>query len=150
MFKVIGQKSEKFGILDTDDNTTEYYTLKDAYNLSKKYNLSISGLDYSIRKSLDYCVTDFLKALQNGYSSNSEVNTLSATASVRSWGNWVKPKFCYDSDADEEDYDWKELDSQSCKRLELIVHELRKKYPQCEINVQTGEKEYIYLNVNIK
>lgn len=65
---------------------------------------------------------------------------------VRDWGDWEVPP----DEEDDGDYDWKQMTRETSKQLRTIITAARTKYPDFEIGVQSGEKNWIYIDVTPK
>ena len=69
-------------------------------------------------------------------------------ASIRDWGEWKNPEYSEYSDYEEEDYDWKELSTESYKKLLAIVDNYNKEY-NTKIEISIGEKNWIYFYIRV-
>lgn len=67
--------------------------------------------------------------------------------SVRNWGEWELPN---DVDPDEEDYDWEVMTDKTSKALGELIKKWRAEYPDFNIWVDSGEKNWIYIQVTPK
>lgn len=65
---------------------------------------------------------------------------------LRDWGAWQNPDDAYD----EEDYDWQELTPEWRKKLRAYADQVEKKYPNLNIRIGTGEKNWVEISVENK
>lgn len=66
-----------------------------------------------------------------------------AHSGIRYWGNWETPPDVYD----DEDYDWQVLTRKSREALTKYVDQIKKQYPGFDIDISTGEKNWIEILV---
>jgi hypothetical protein len=71
-------------------------------------------------------------------------------AEIRDWGNWQLPAGADPSDDEYQDYDWEELSYESSAKLQSIVDDFSKQYPNIAFSWQTGEKNWIYFHAKAK
>ena len=164
---------KQWGILDTKDGVTEYFDHKGLLLIQSK-NIPVKGLKEAIRlsapkkaqekpienrkiykDSLEDIGEYVLRQLSGYYMKETEsLSKDTYMVSVRNWGNWVIPDYAYeDEDIDEnelEDFDWEELSPESYKELRKIHEKLKQKYPYCNFEIETGEKNWIYVKISYR
>ena len=159
MFKIVEKKGNKYGVKDTKDGVVEYYTANELLAVQKKFNLKIDGIEklqkqpkIQQRRLTDLSVVTDLLLGKIRRKSSYDYETIdtqsdSVEISFRWWGDWVAPEWSDDPDADEPDYDWKELDKSWRKVMNSIIDEFKKDYKDLKFTWNTGEKDYIYINI---
>lgn len=155
MLYVCEKSGDKYGVKDTDDNVVEYVTRKQLLGIIKKCKLKINGVDKDGNitifspSSFESVIDRFFELMKrSGGCSMTERDDEEGTAAIRDWGDWVVPDYDDDDeDYDEIDYDFEELDSSWYKKLKEIVNKLATKYPDLEVRVDVGEKNWIYLSL---
>jgi len=73
-------------------------------------------------------------------------NPLTVCFEVRDWGDWEVPP----GEEDDGDYDWQQMTQETSNQLRTIITAARAKYPDFNIGVQSGEKNWIYIDVTPK
>jgi hypothetical protein len=141
---------------DSKDNSREKYTLQQLRIIRKTHpNIKIDGLDrilkqYKNSKTIDRLniagsVLNKLCEYDTYYQEDVEVQDFFVSVSVRDYGEWVYPPHI---DGDEmEDYDWMEPSSSLVDKLDRVRKELGEKYPDYKVEISSGEKNWIYVNV---
>lgn len=159
MFKIVEKKGNKYGVKDTKDGVVEYYTANELLAVQKKFNLKIDGIEklqkqpkIQQRRLTDLSVVTDLLLSKIRRKSSYDYETIdtqsdSVEISFRWWGDWVAPEWSDDPDADEPDYDWKELDKSWRKEMNSIIDEFKKDYKDLKFTWNTGEKDYIYISI---
>ena len=154
MFKVVGKRCGTYGILDTEDNVTEYLSIEDIIK-TLKLGFKIQGIEpilerYKKLKNYDFeeiakYAYRLLKEADSGFYDKSIENEKDCViVSLRDWGSWHNP---IDAE-DEEDYDWQDLDPQYYDKLHEIVKAIRKKYPDVEVHSDVGEKNWVSIVIS--
>lgn len=154
MFKVVGKRCGTYGILDTEDNVTEYLSINDIVK-TLKLGIKIQGIEpilerYNKLKNYDFeeiakYAYRLLKEADSGFYDKNFCNEKDhVTVELRYWGSWHTPR---DAE-DEEDYDWQELDQQYYDKLHEIVNAIRKKYPDVDAHFDVGEKNWIAIVIS--
>lgn len=159
MLYVCEKSGDKYGVKDTDDNVVEYVTRKQLLGIIKKCKLKINGVDKDGNitifspSSFESVIDRFFELMKrSGGGSMTERDDEEGTAAIRDWGDWVVPDYAYEDedefDEDEiDDYDYEELDPSWYKKLKEIANKLATKYPDLEVRIDTGEKNWIYLSL---
>lgn len=70
--------------------------------------------------------------------------------SARHWGEWEFPRDAEYDQEDDGDYDWEVMTDKSQADLSTIIKDARNRYPDFNIRVQTGEKNWVYVEVTPK
>ena len=74
----------------------------------------------------------------------------SASLEVRHWGEWEYPDDISEEDEEAGDYDWEVITEKYDKIMSDIGDEYTKKYKNFSVSMQTGEKNWIYIEVKKK
>ena len=98
-------------------------------------NKVASELKREIKRGMSYSFNGDLRL---------EVNGDSAEIEVRHWGKWYST-----NDADGDD-DWEELTDESGKKFDAMIDRYRSNYPTLSFDWQTGEKNWIYVDISTK
>ena len=151
MFKIVSKSGNfLYGVYDTDDNTTEFYTMSTLMHLVKKSGIEIEHIEYFyqdwVRRNqiqFDRVFDKFLFQLNEFspvYDSNISMRNTYAELEFKDWGSWHKSK----------ESKCQVLDKRYEDRLMSIRNKLILEYPRLLISVQTGDKNYIYIHIKLK
>lgn len=141
---------------DSKDNSREKYTLQQLHTIRKTHpTIKIDGLDrilkqYKNSKTIDKqgiadSVLYKLREYDTYYQKDVEIQDFFISVSVRDYGEWVYPPHINGDEM--EDYDWMEPSPSLMNKLDRVRKELREKYPDYKVEVSSGEKNWIYVNV---
>jgi len=141
---------------DSKDNSREKYTLQQLHTIRKTHpTIKIDGLDkilkqYKNSKTIDKqgivdSVLHKLREYDLYYQKDVEIQDFFVSVSVRDYGEWVYPPHINGDEM--KDYDWMEPSPALMNILDKVRADLKAKYPNYRIIVETGEKNWVYVNV---
>ena len=136
----------------TDEDGSDTYSAIHSYRLRKHVEESLNESKDATKKAFEALNALRDKMTDGGYLDSDEVEESTlyngnkcVEFAVRHWGKWETPQ---DAE-DDEDYDWQILSQSSIEKLQKLVSEYSKRYG-VDIRFQIGEKNWIYLEVEIK
>lgn len=143
---------------DSKDNSRERYSLKQLQTIQKAYpSIKLDGLDrilkmYKHAQTIDkqgvadYVLHKFREYDASYCMDNVEIEDFRVTVSVRDWGEWVYPPYINGDEI--EDYDWMIPSPALSSMLNKVRADIRAKYPNYRITADSGEKSWVYINID--